>query len=243
MNERISWDEYFIEEAARVASRSKDPSKKVGAIIVRPDKTEASRGYNGFPAGIDDTNDRLNDPRFKNLVILHAEENSLWFARREDLTGYTLYVTPYMPCAHCAAQIIRAGIKRVVTDMGEFSEKWRENFEITKTIFAEAGVELAFVGEKPVANEHKPKSLWKSDVPYNGEPFFEMKDMRGDGPTYLCRVIEGDPSHFSIIGKYKWLGLDGPQTGWFEGGIAYLWRGKMMKPEVLGCLLITWRGQ
>lgn len=170
MSERQSWDQYFIEEAARVASRSKDPSKQVGAIIVRG-KEELARGYNGFPEGIEDSEERLCDPTFKSLVILHAEENALWRARREDLSDCTLYVSPYMPCAHCASQIIRSGIRRVVSDMGDFSAKWAYNFEVSKAIFDEAGVVLDFVErEATLGNANAMRGDPKGEIGAMGDP-------------------------------------------------------------------------
>ena len=59
------WDERFIELARLVAAWSKDPSTKVGAVIVRPDRTVASVGFNGFARGVDDTEERLNDRALK----------------------------------------------------------------------------------------------------------------------------------------------------------------------------------
>ena len=52
------WDRRFLALAEHVADWSKDPSTKTGAVIVRPDRTIASMGYNGFPRGMADTDDR-----------------------------------------------------------------------------------------------------------------------------------------------------------------------------------------
>lgn len=50
-----NWDKYFIEMAMHVASKSKDPSTKVGCVIVGPDNEIRSTGYNGFPRGVTET--------------------------------------------------------------------------------------------------------------------------------------------------------------------------------------------
>ncbi len=44
----IDWDEYFINIADEVATRSKDPSTQVGAVIVDKKHRPVSFGYNGF---------------------------------------------------------------------------------------------------------------------------------------------------------------------------------------------------
>lgn len=140
MTNQTTMDEHFLQEAVRFGARSKDPRKKIGAIIVRPDNSVVSRGYNGFPEGIADTPERYLDRTFKSAVMIHAEENAIRLARGENLSDCTIYVSEYQPCAHCAAWLVSAGISRVVTNMAEFSPKWKENFEIAVGVFEEAGI-------------------------------------------------------------------------------------------------------
>lgn len=136
---RQSWDDFYLIMARLVASRSRDPSTKVGAVIVRPDKTIASLGYNGLPRGIAD-DDRLADRDWKLAAVVHAEVNALLNAR-EPVRGYTLYVAPLHPCSNCAAQIIQADILRVVAEMpADVPERWRENFVIARGLLREAGI-------------------------------------------------------------------------------------------------------
>lgn len=127
-----------------VANRSRDPSTKVGAVIVRPDNTQVSFGYNGFPKGVDDAPERYEDRDFKLAVVVHAEENALDHAR-EPLDGYTLYVSPLHPCAKCAGRIVSKGIKRVVTDMGDIPDRWKANMDMATTVLREGGVEVVFL--------------------------------------------------------------------------------------------------
>jgi dCMP deaminase len=107
------WDERFLALAEHVAQWSKDPSKKVGAVVVRPDRTMASIGFNGLPRGVSDSAERYEDRALKYPMIVHAELNAVLTAA-EPLTGYTIYAALF-PCNECAKAIIQAGIARVVT--------------------------------------------------------------------------------------------------------------------------------
>lgn len=137
-----NWDRRFLEMAALVATWSKDPSTQVGAVISRG-KFVVSLGFNGHPAGIEDSITRLNDRETKYRTIIHAEMNAILSAR-QPVEGCTLYVVPFMPCSNCGAVIVQSGIKRVVTYHND-NERWAESFEITRSIFAEAGVELVLL--------------------------------------------------------------------------------------------------
>lgn len=133
------WDRWFLGMAYYVSTASKDPSTKVGSVIVDSQRRIVSTGYNGFPQGIEDTDERLNDRELKYKIIIHGELNALMFAER-PVIGCTLYVT-LMPCSTCASMVIRSGIKRVVAPYSD-NPRWIENFKITEELFKEAGVEL-----------------------------------------------------------------------------------------------------
>ena len=139
----MNWHEYFLSIAAIAASKSKDPSTKVGAVIVRPDHTIVSVGYNGFPRGVADTPERLNDRPTKYSLVVHAEMNAILSAR-ESLNGYTLYTMPFMPCDRCFVHVIQAGIKRVVfmKASDEQNARWGEAFNRVRALADEVGVEL-----------------------------------------------------------------------------------------------------
>lgn len=136
------WDRRFLAMADFVSKWSKDPSTQVGAIIVRPNRTLASVGFNGFPRGVEDRAERLNDREVKYAMTVHAEANAI-LAANEPVNGYTLYVSPLFPCANCAALIIQSGIKTVVAAMppGE-NERWNMSFKMAEAMFAEAAVNL-----------------------------------------------------------------------------------------------------
>jgi dCMP deaminase len=131
------WDRYFIKTAQQISTASKDPSTKVGAVIVRPDRTIASQGYNGFPRGIADTPERLNHRETKYSLVVHAEANAILTAR-EPLHGYTIYTT-FFSCAGCAKLVIQAGIKRIVSPEYDV-ERWYESMRLAHQMYDEAGV-------------------------------------------------------------------------------------------------------
>jgi len=142
MSVNNKWDQRFLELAKHIAAWSRDPRTQVGAVIVRPDKTVASVGFNGLPRGVVDSPARLFDRQTKHRMTIHAELNAILHAR-EPLAGYRLYVWPFQPCAQCAGAIIQAGISTVLTVMPEaVDEPWTTDFAIARQMFIEAGIDL-----------------------------------------------------------------------------------------------------
>jgi len=141
-----SWDRYFINIAALVSTRSKDPSTQVGAVLVK-ENIILSTGYNGFPRGCDDAKLERYDRPLKYDWTVHAEENSLLNACRQGLStvGSTLYVTPMRPCFKCARAIVQCGVKRVVCQALFSNERWDKDFMTSSQIIAEGGVEYVEV--------------------------------------------------------------------------------------------------
>lgn len=141
-----SWTDYFLAMAHLVASKSKDPSTKVGCVVITEDKVVAATGYNGLPRGVEDRADRMERPA-KYLWTSHAEENAVAQAARVGmkLKGGTAYVT-HMPCSRCARTLIQAGIETVVVDRGTTSMP-QEEFDVAMQMFKEAGVDVAQIVE------------------------------------------------------------------------------------------------
>jgi len=142
----MKWDTRFLELCKTVASWSKDPSTKVGAVITQG-KRIVSLGFNGFPAGVNDTRGRYDDRNFKYDAILHAEDNAILFAK-QDLTGCTIYTWPLPPCSRCSAKIIQVGISRVVSIAPSFDQldRWNESLRIASEIFRDVGIEVELIG-------------------------------------------------------------------------------------------------
>ncbi len=140
-----NWDQYFITMAYLVSMKSKDPSTRVGAVIVGPDKEIRSTGFNGFPRGVKDFKDRYLDKDYKYHACNHAEENAVLHCARIGVStaGCTLYV-PWFPCSYCTKAIIQSGISAVVFHEdfpgNNNSERWGKSIEISKVLMQEAGI-------------------------------------------------------------------------------------------------------
>jgi len=140
------WDIRFLDMARQVASWSKDPSTRIGAVVVR-DRKILSTGYNGFPSGIEDNPDRLNVREVKYKYIVHGEMNAIYNAVEHgvSLKGATLYAIGLPICSECAKGIIQVGIKRVVIPRQIVAEQWIKSCDFTKELFAEAGIEYDWI--------------------------------------------------------------------------------------------------
>lgn len=139
---RDKWDGRFLRLALHIAQWSKDPSTQVGCVVVGPDREIRSTGFNGFPRGIEDRAEWLADRAIKYPLICHAEENAITHAARIGvaLKGCVAYVT-WPPCTRCAGSLIQVGIQEVVYPSStSIPERWRDDFELSSTMFAEAGV-------------------------------------------------------------------------------------------------------
>lgn len=146
------WDRYFLDLALRSAAMSKDPRTQVGAVLVGPDREVRGTGFNGFPRGIADTAERLNDRDLKLRLMVHAERNVILNCARVGIPtkGCTLYfaatdhtgnVWGGAPCCACAIEIVQAGIATVVSPPFKIAPShWREDIEFAGTVLAEAGV-------------------------------------------------------------------------------------------------------
>jgi dCMP deaminase len=136
------WDIRFIGLAQHISTWSKDPSTKVGCVVVGEDREIRSTGFNGFPRGINDDEERLMDREKKYPLICHAEENAIMHAARigVSLKDSTAYVT-WPPCSRCARSLIQAGIREIVyPETGKIPRRWIEDFTISDSMLNEAGV-------------------------------------------------------------------------------------------------------
>lgn len=138
------WDLRFLELAKHVSTWSKDPSTQTGAVIVGPNRTVISVGYNGFPLGVDDSEERYLNRDLKYKMIVHCERNAMLFAGRPGLGGCTLYTYPFMSCSVCAGMVIQSGIIRCVapTLPEDKRERWADDMDVARMMFKEAGVVL-----------------------------------------------------------------------------------------------------
>ena len=140
------WNDRYMAMAQGVSSWSKDPNTKVGAVAVGSKGQILSQGYNGFPRGIFDGEERLNDRETKYKYVVHAEMNVIYNATYSgvSLDGAKLYVYGLPVCSECAKGIIQVGIKEVYVSQEciDLRPHWYESFQKTLDMFNETGVKV-----------------------------------------------------------------------------------------------------
>jgi dCMP deaminase len=141
------WDQRYLKMAREVAGWSQDPSTGCGAVIVRPDKTIASVGFNGFPQGLSDAAELYLDRQTKLSRMVHSEVNALSFTRDQTLTGYTVYAWPMPPCDRCTAQLVQKKIGRVVCPRApaDKAERWHREFAEAEKMWLESGAQVDYM--------------------------------------------------------------------------------------------------
>lgn len=144
IKERPPWDEYFMQIARVVATRSTCLRRQVGAVLVK-DKRILTTGYNGAPRGLPHClevgclREQLGIPSGERQELcrgLHAEQNAIIQAAYYgvSIAGATLYCT-HQPCITCAKMLINAGIEKII-----YEEAYPD--ELAEKMLREAGVEL-----------------------------------------------------------------------------------------------------
>lgn len=135
MPNQNKWDALFLKMSFTVSEMSKDPSTKVGAIIVATDNRKISFGYNGFVRGIDETPEKWTRP-LKYQYVQHAELNAI-INCPFDTVGCTLYCT-HQPCHRCLEMVAQAGINRIVYATKyanlEHVDIWEEHAKLFKEV-------------------------------------------------------------------------------------------------------------
>lgn len=166
----MNWDKFFIEMAMLVSTKSKDPSTKVGCVIVGDDNAVLSTGFNGFPRGVAEDQykytpikdslavreervlltDRWERPA-KYSWIEHAERNAIFNAARHGikLAGARAYLNwePH-PCADCSRALIQSGIVEIIgpdIPFGGAGNGTHYDTSFADTMCNEAGVRIRTV--------------------------------------------------------------------------------------------------
>lgn len=134
------------------ARMSKDPSTRVGSVIVGPDLEIRSAGFNGFPRGVADSPEILANREAKLRLTVHGEMNAVLAAARVGipLKGCTMYLAATgndglvwggVPCTRCSVEIIQTGITEIVSwPRKNTPSRWHADCELAATILHEAGV-------------------------------------------------------------------------------------------------------
>lgn len=139
--QNLTWDEYFMGLAIFTSFRSKDPSSKVGAVIVDEKNHIVGTGYNGFVAGVDEM--KLSWQRegefmqTKYPYVVHAEANAILNATKSDLSGCKIYIT-LSSCNECAKLIAQKDIKKVFYLLDKYPDL--DTFKAAKKIFELKGI-------------------------------------------------------------------------------------------------------
>lgn len=140
------WHNRYLDLAKSISGWSKDPNTKVGAVIIGDKGQILSQGYNGFPRGILDTEERLNEREIKLSFIVHAEMNAIYNATYSGicLDNSTLYVYGLPICSECAKGIIQVGISKIVipSEFVELRKEWTESWYRSNKMFNEANIKV-----------------------------------------------------------------------------------------------------
>lgn len=150
----MKWDTYFTLMADLVSHKSKDPSTKVGCVIVGPDNEILSTGYNGLPRGANDNLPERNERPEKYQWYEHAERNAIYNAARigVSLKGCRAYLT-HMPCMDCARGLVQSGVVEVVVKRNtdpELQARWGDSWKKTAKLFDETDVKLRTIAPEMV---------------------------------------------------------------------------------------------
>ena len=138
----VSWDEYFILQAIMASFKSKDPATKVGCVFVDQNNHQLTMGYNGFVAGIDESQLPWGKDKSQPLehqkygYVVHSEANAILHSPR-SLVNARCYVTLF-PCHECAKLLASSKVSEIIY----ISDKHQgtESNKIAKKIFDLAGI-------------------------------------------------------------------------------------------------------
>lgn len=140
------WNERYMAMAKEVAQWSKDPNTKVGAVAVGDHGQILSQGYNGFPRGIFDTEERLNNRETKYKYVVHAEMNVIYNATYNGVSLYDakLYVYGLPVCNECCKGIIQVGVREVYVaqECVDLRPHWFESWKQSLDMFNEAEIKV-----------------------------------------------------------------------------------------------------
>jgi len=169
---RPPWDDYYMNIAWDVSTRSNCQRRPVGALIV-VDRRIVSTGYNGTPFGVKNCNEggcphcASDAPRhqgYETCLCVHAEQNAVLLAARQgtatDLAS--LFVT-LRPCFDCLKAMIQAGIREIVYDQ---PFDYNGNMEkVYQTLVVEAGIVMR---QHPYSATHILSPLANSASQFTG---------------------------------------------------------------------------
>ncbi len=141
-DKRPSIDEYFLEIARVVASRSTCARRAVGCVLVDSSRRILSTGYNGSPPGerhcIEQHCPGASAPSGKGLDLCaatHAEINALLYC--PDIREVDAIYLTVTPCLQCIKALLTTSARRIVAR----EEYANEHTEIAKAKWINQGRE------------------------------------------------------------------------------------------------------
>jgi len=143
LDQRLSWDEYFMSVTYLISKRSSCNKLHVGCVIVN-DRRIVTTGYNGHIKGAPHTSEIVDGHE---QMTIHAEANAITDAasRGVKIFGSTAYVTHY-PCINCSKILIAAGIKEII-----YGEDYNNNplcaklFDLGKVLISKLSIENDYI--------------------------------------------------------------------------------------------------
>jgi dCMP deaminase len=153
MKRGLTWHEHFINEAQYKSLKSKDPSTKVGCIIVGPNNEPLISGFNGFAMGVEDDITKVPERYERPLkydYTNHAERNCVDLSARSGicLKNATAYLNwEPIPCPNCCLGLIQAGISKIIGPDRKFAGKgnWDSLYKVSLPMLKEAGIKLLVI--------------------------------------------------------------------------------------------------
>jgi dCMP deaminase len=136
----MSSHEDFMLIAQAMSSRSRDPSTKVGSVIV-DNGAIVALGYNHIPSRIQYSEKSAHDREWKYPRTIHAEVDAILKLEKQSVTHAIMYCT-HFPCDRCATMIVEAGIKEIYTKKIplDMIERWGASMKLASQILQEGGV-------------------------------------------------------------------------------------------------------
>ena len=143
-----SWDEIFLRKCYLIATKSKDPRTKIGAILVK-DNHQIAEGYNGLCVGVNDSKERIENRQSKYIWVEHAERNCCFMAAKFGIStlGTSLYCQG-IPCVDCTRALIQSGVKNICYHkefqdiINKMDSEWVPLLKYSKIMFRESAVSL-----------------------------------------------------------------------------------------------------
>lgn len=134
------WVARYLRLAREVSTWSKDPSTRVGCVIIDPRRRVVATGYNGFPEAIEDRPEWLEDREMKYQLVVHAEVNAIINART-DVRGCYAFLT-HPPCAECTKVLVAAGIAEIhyINPTADLMSRWAGSLKAGSEMAARANV-------------------------------------------------------------------------------------------------------